>query len=368
MARFSQSFACLVTSALSFGAAAASASVGRSGLSDDALSSAILRYANKQYDDCKATGRCPRAEAQYDVLGGAVAYRSQTFAGGLRDPADAWWDGEDWAAGSIGLAPPPAATPIGYNASSIVAGGSAVYASPMAVDGLDTWTLGDSTIAAWPLHTPHFGIDSVTGSPCAPNPAPVVPNPYSYSYFTGPYNGTGNSNHTNNSSSSSVCHTCLLHVNTDSLELTVACPPGYSADNGEVAPSLLGTLGAQVQSVVNSSSSTNGSAIGWRVPLGASQASPPSAYNNSSSNAEILSNAAYPFVPAGWRIAVFTGQRKLSRNGDGVTVAVFHFSTLHIGTGTVVATRGAFPLALVTRGSIVVDAPIVVEPGSLGVR
>jgi len=46
--------------------------------------------------------------------------------------------------------------------------------------------------------------------------------------------------------------------------------------------------------------------------------------------------------------------------------AVFHFLSLYVGPAVVLSARGSRPLTLVSRTSIVIDAPLVAAPGTLG--
>jgi hypothetical protein len=348
---------------------------GRSALPDDALTAALLAGAAARVDDCKATGRCPRVEVQADALRGLAAYRSQAFAGGLRVPADAAWDGEDWVAG-LGTATwdaPPAAA-----AADAAAAGNG-FSAGAAAAGLDTWALGDDSLLPLPLHTPNFGLrqqlttaggGGAAGAPCVPDPAPVAPNPYALTAVLGVTAPLPSSNATVGAEALPYltrrrdCAVCLLHVDTDALVAVVACPPGLSATNGEVAPASLGTLGV----VGSSGNGSNGS--GWLNATGAAGllVAPPQLLAPGGGQPPSFNRSDYPFLPPGWPFAVFAGQRRLSSGGAhvAVPVAAFHFPSLHLGTGTATAVRGSYPLVIVTRGSAVVNVPLRVEPGSAG--
>ena len=50
----------------------------------------------------------------------------------------------------------------------------------------------------------------------------------------------------------------------------------------------------------------------------------------------------------------------------GIPVVVFHFESIFLGPSVKILTRGALPIALYSRSSLVIDTPIDVVPGTLG--
>lgn len=302
-----------------------------SSLNDGRLQSAVSAAGEQRYETCKATGRCARGAHIVDGPSIRTIYTSYTYQDGLLDAADVWWDAENWATGSLGLASLPLTT---TEANCTYTGSGSLGA--LSLFGLGTWELGSITLARSGLHTPNFGLDSTTGSACVPDVVSLVPNPYEY--FAASTNGSVSARGRwwNNS----ACQTCFVHIDTDAAEMLVACPPGYDASAGEVLPATL--------AVPN---------VTWTF-----QANSASGVGPSSSRSVWPSST----VPGGWLYATMGGVRAITRGGGGVPVVAFHFPTLHLGRGTVVTTRGSYPLALVSRGSTVINTPLFVEPGDLG--
>ncbi len=64
--------------------------------------SAARSPSSLEYQQCKATHRCPMAIQQFDVESSRYYFASQRFAGGIQDPALAFFDFENWEAGTSG--------------------------------------------------------------------------------------------------------------------------------------------------------------------------------------------------------------------------------------------------------------------------
>ena len=101
-----------------------------------------------RYERCKATHRCNRAHAAFDLANASWSFTKQIFAGGLHEDASAFLNFENWEAGTMGLSVDP-----GYLAK---------FAKPAAalVGALDDDGAWNGTSSAgplfnsfdWPLH------------------------------------------------------------------------------------------------------------------------------------------------------------------------------------------------------------------------
>ena len=61
-----------------------------------------IRNDSLTYDRCKITHRCNRAWAHYDVQEATYQFTTQKFKNGLHNPADWFFDFEEWRAGTVG--------------------------------------------------------------------------------------------------------------------------------------------------------------------------------------------------------------------------------------------------------------------------
>ena len=62
-----------------------------------------VRPDSLEYDRCKVTHRCNRANAHYDVEEARYNFTKQIFPNGVQDPADLFLDFENWMSGTAGL-------------------------------------------------------------------------------------------------------------------------------------------------------------------------------------------------------------------------------------------------------------------------